>query len=176
MPIRIQIFQSIADRDNRPHHAWLQLGLVRLPCRIGRTGTCIDKREGDGATPHTTLRPLRGFWRADRRSKPRTLLPMQPIRRDDGWCDATGHGQYNRLIRRPFGASHEEMWRDDHVYDVVLELSWNVTPRKQGRGSAIFLHLMSTEKGPTAGCIAVQAARINWLMERLSQQTRIIVR
>lgn len=159
-----------------PYPARLMIGQVTIPCRIGRAGVTRTKREGDGKTPIGVLRPLRGFWRADRRLKPLTLLPMQPIRQHNGWCDAQGHGQYNRLVRRPFAASHEEMWREDHVYDVVLELDWNVLPRKQGRGSAIFLHLMNEAKGPTAGCIAVSASRINWLMERLSRHTRIIVR
>jgi L,D-peptidoglycan transpeptidase YkuD (ErfK/YbiS/YcfS/YnhG family) len=173
----IRLFRALAPAGSgRRDLAWLQVGQVMLACRIGRTGICHAKREGDGATPVGTLRPLRGFWRADRRCRAATRLPMRPLRRDDGWCDAPGHRQYNRLVRLPFLASREEMWRDDHVYDVVLELSWNARPRRQGRGSAIFLHLMNDRRGPTAGCLAVEARRINWLLARLSCRTRILVR
>lgn len=172
----IRLFRALAPAGSgRRDLAWLRVGQVMLPCRIGRSGISRAKREGDGATPAGTLRPLRGFWRADRRGRPPTLLSLQPLRRHDGWCDAAGHGQYNRLVRLPFPASHEEMWRADHVYDVVLELDWNAKPRRQRRGSAIFLHLTNEKHGPTAGCIAVSPARIDWLLARLSRQTRIIV-
>ena len=33
------------------------------------------------------------------------------------------------------------MWREDHLYDVVIDLAWNRGPVVRGRGSAIFLHL-----------------------------------
>lgn len=162
-------------RSGQAHVAWLAAGGLRLPCRIGRGGITHAKREGDGKTPAGTLRILRGFYRNDRRLPPRTTVPMRPSRRTDGWCDAPGHGAYNRLVRLPFAQSHETMMRDDAVYDVVLELDWNHKPRRQGRGSAIFLHLMNTQKGATAGCIAVEARHIDRLMRVLSRRTRIII-
>lgn len=157
------------------HHAWLRVGGVMLSCRIGRNGVTCAKREGDNCTPATTLRPIRGFYRADRRRRPPGMLPMAPLRPHDGWCDASGNGAYNRMVRLPFAGSHEEMWRNDHVYDIVLELDWNVRPRRQGRGSAIFLHLTNEKRGHTAGCIAIDAKRIEWLLARLSPRTRIVI-
>lgn len=158
-----------------PHLASLEVNGIRLPCRIGRSGISFAKREGDGATPCARLRALRGFYRADRRLAMPTRLPMRPIRHKDGWCDAVGHGQYNRLVRRPLAASHEHLWREDGLYDVVLDLDWNHSPRRQGRGSAIFLHLMRANGGPTEGCIAVPARRIAWLLARLTPSTTFIV-
>jgi L,D-peptidoglycan transpeptidase YkuD (ErfK/YbiS/YcfS/YnhG family) len=156
--------------------AVLRFGMVRVPCRIGRNGVSALKKEGDGKTPRGTLRPVRGFWRADRALPMPTGVPLRPIRRDDGWCDAPGHGQYNRLVRLPFPASHEELWRADDVYDYVLELDWNRRPRVQGRGSAIFLHLMREDGSGTAGCIAVAPRHIRMVLAMLSLRTRIIVR
>ncbi|MCA0407334.1 MAG: L,D-transpeptidase family protein [Proteobacteria bacterium] len=159
-----------------PHMARLRFGMVSVPCRIGRSGTTFAKREGDGATPAVPLRALAGFWRADRRLPPRTGIPLKPIRPNDGWCDATGDRNYNRLVALPYPASCEEMARKDGQYDVVLDLDWNRKRRAQGRGSAIFLHIMTPEKGPTAGCIALERRRIDYLVSLLSKRTRIIVR
>lgn len=159
-----------------PHAARLRIGAFSIPCRIGRTGATFAKREGDGATPRFVMRPVRGFWRMDRRLRPRTALPMRPIRPGDGWCEVPGDRNYNRLVKKPYAASHEDMMRADALYDVVVELDWNRVPRKQGAGSAIFLHLARPEGGPTAGCIGVPKRFIDLVMARLSPRSRILVR
>ena len=164
-------------RDGRiPHAARLRFGMVSIPCRIGRTGVTHAKREGDGATPTGTMRAIRGFWRRDRHLPPITGIPLRPIRPGDGWCEVPGDRNYNRIVRKPYAASHEDMMRADHLYDIVLELDWNRVPRRQGRGSAIFFHLTRDTMGPTAGCIAVEKRRIGLIMAKLSPRTRIIVR
>jgi len=126
-------------------------------CALGRAGVvdAARKHEGDGATP-TGLLPLRRLhYRADRLAIPRAAVPRTPIAPDDLWCDDPAHPHYNRLVRRPFAARHEEMWRTDALYDLVAELGWNDTPVIPHRGSAIFLHLASPQYGPTAGCVAL---------------------
>lgn len=128
-----------------------------LRCALGSGGVvpAERKREGDGATP-TGLLPLRRLhYRADRVAIPRCAVPRAPIGPDDLWCDAPAHPDYNRPVRRPFDASHEEMWRTDDLYDIVGELGWNDAPVVPGRGSAIFLHLARPDYGPTAGCVAL---------------------
>ena len=49
-------------------------------------------------------------------------------------------------------ASHEEMWRKDDLYDIVVVLGHNDDPIVPGNGSAVFLHVASAGYGPTAGC------------------------
>lgn len=159
-----------------PYIARLRFGMMSWPCRIGRTGIRHDKREGDGATPAAVLRPVRGFWRADKRRRPVTGLPMRPLKAGDGWCETPGDRAYNRLVKKPYGASHEDMKRADDLYDIVVELDWNRIPRRQGRGSAIFLHLTRPEGGPTAGCLALPKSRLDLLMRHLDRTTRFIVR
>lgn len=174
-PTRLYV-DALPRRDGFSARARIRFGMVSLPSRIGRAGAGAMKREGDRKTPRGIMRPVRGFWRADRALPSPTGLPMQAISPRDGWCDAPGHGHYNRLVRLPFAASHEELWRADGVYDVVLELDWNRRPRIQGRGSAIFLHLMRADGAGTAGCIAVAPRHIRMLLAMLSPRTRIIVR
>lgn len=142
---------------------------------IGRSGISALKREGDGATPLATMVALEGYWRADRLAKPVTRLPLRPISTAMGWCDAPWHASYNRLITLPFSASHEQMRRDDSLYDLVLVIDWNVRRRKAGAGSAIFMHLARPGRRPTEGCIALEKRDMLWLLRVLGRSSRIIV-
>lgn len=127
----------------------------RVRCALGRGGVRTDKREGDGATPVGAFPLRRLLYRADRLERPRTGLPVDPIREDDGWCDDPADPAYNRPVRLPFSASHEKLWRDDALYDLVVVLGHNDDPPAPGLGSAVFLHVAKPDWGPTEGCVAV---------------------
>ena len=134
---------------------WLQCGNRVFRCTLGRDGVTTDKREGDGATPAGAY-PLRQLlYRSDRLAPPTNALPTSPLRPRDGWCDDPGHSAYNRPVTLPLDASAESMWRDDHLYDLVVVLGYNDDPVVSGLGSAIFLHVASPEYSPTEGCIAL---------------------
>ena len=134
---------------------WLQCGNRVFRCTLGRGGVTTDKREGDGATPAGAY-PLRQLlYRSDRLAPPTNALPTSPLRPRDGWCDDPGHSAYNRPVTLPLDASAESMWRDDHLYDLVVVLGYNDDPVVSGLGSAIFLHVASPEYSPTEGCIAL---------------------
>jgi len=131
-----------------------------VPCAIGRGGmiAATDKREGDGASP-IGVWPIRRFvYRADRLALPQTLLPISATQVQDGWCDGADDPLYNQPVTLPYPASTEQMWRDDHVYDLVGILGHNDTPPIAGMGSAIFLHLARPGFTPTEGCIALRLA------------------
>lgn len=167
----IRVFAAVGN----PRRGRIVAGNVAIPCALGKGGISRDKREGDGATPAGTHRPVRGYYRADRVAKPVTGVPLAPLRPSDGWCDEPGHRGYNRKVLRPFPASHEAMWRDDHLYDIVIDLGWNARPRVQGRGSAIFLHLARENLGPTEGCVAVPQDKARRLLALIGPRTRIVV-
>jgi L,D-peptidoglycan transpeptidase YkuD (ErfK/YbiS/YcfS/YnhG family) len=154
----------------------LLAGPFRFPVALGRSGVVSRKREGDGGTPRGIL-PLRRLWfRRDKVRRPRTALPLQPIRKTDLWCDAPGDRNYNRHVRAPYAASHEEMRRTDDVYDYVVELGWNDRPRISGRGSAIFMHLARPGFKPTAGCVALRRRDMERLLPFLGPETVMVVR
>jgi L,D-peptidoglycan transpeptidase YkuD (ErfK/YbiS/YcfS/YnhG family) len=99
---------------------------------------------------------MRRVWfRADRLSAPATALAVAAIDPDLGWCDDPASDDYNRPVRLPFPASHERMWREDGIYDLVVELGYNDDPPEAGLGSAIFLHLARPDFAATEGCMAV---------------------
>jgi L,D-peptidoglycan transpeptidase YkuD (ErfK/YbiS/YcfS/YnhG family) len=155
---------------------YLVAGGAVFPCALGRSGIRMDKREGDGATPRSAL-PLRSvLFRADRIGRPRTLLPLRAITARDAWCDDASDRRYNRLIDRPPGEAEERLKRDDHLYDVIVELGWNDRPVIRGRGSAIFWHLARPGFTPTAGCVAVERHVFAKVLPRLARACVMVVR
>jgi L,D-peptidoglycan transpeptidase YkuD (ErfK/YbiS/YcfS/YnhG family) len=147
-----------------------------IPCALGRAGIHGVKREGDGATPAGRFSLGRAWWRPDRAAPPGGNLPRRRMRPTDGWCEAPGDANYNRPVRIPYRAARESMWRDDGLYDLVVEIGWNVRPRIKGRGSAIFLHAAREGFAPTAGCVALHPAELSRLIARLGPATRLVIR
>ena len=148
---------------------------ITCQCAIGRGGmvAASQKREGDGTTPLGKWRMKRVFYRPDRLDRPETQLPVVPLNEEDGWCDAPDHPLYNRPITRPFAASHEKLWRDDHVYDLIVELDHNSAPVVPARGSAVFFHLAHEDYRPTEGCVAISRDHMLQVLARSSTKTSI---
>ena len=126
-------------------------------------------------TPVGRFGILRACYRPDRLGRPRSNLPFTALRPTDGWCDDPTDRRYNRPVRLPCGAGHERMWRDDPLYDLVLDLSYNRAPTIRGRGSAIFLHVARPGLAPTEGCVALDARRLRHLLGRIGPRTQIEV-
>ena len=151
----------------------LQLGPLVFPCALGRSGSRVRKREGDGASPVGRWPILSVLFRSDRVRRPRTALPARPIRREDGWCDAPGDRNYNQSVRHPYPASAERLWREDALYDVVVVLGHNQRPRIRGGGSAIFMHVARPGYLPTEGCIALARRDLLIVLERLGSGSTV---
>jgi L,D-peptidoglycan transpeptidase YkuD (ErfK/YbiS/YcfS/YnhG family) len=132
-----------------------------LRCAIGKTGAiaAADKREGDSKSPLGTWLMREVWYRPDvYPNGPTTALPLRATRPEDGWCDAPDDPNYNRPVTLPHAASAERMWRDDHVYDLVVILGHNDDPPVPGMGSAIFMHLAREGYPGTEGCVALARA------------------
>ena len=142
---------------------------MRFPCVIGKGGAVPEdrKREGDGASPIGRYYLVGALLRPDRVGAPATALPWRWLRPADGWCDAVDDPQYNRPVSHPWRSSAERLWREDHVYDVIVVLSHNWSPVVPGAGSAIFWHLTQPDRRPTEGCIAIDREQMLTLLPRL---------
>ena len=92
-----------------------------------------------------------------------------------GWCDDPRDRNYNRAIRLPYLASHEELWRADNLYDFVIALSHNSRPRIAGLGSAVFFHLAAADLRPTAGCLAISARDMHRALPFLGRGTMLVI-
>jgi L,D-peptidoglycan transpeptidase YkuD (ErfK/YbiS/YcfS/YnhG family) len=142
----------------------------------GHGGVRADKREGDGASPEGTFPLLYGYYRADRITRPASGLAMTALQPDDGWVDDPADRNYNRPVKLPYPASHEEMWLQDGVYDLVVVIGYNMAPVVPGRGSAIFLHVARPDFSPTAGCVAIERQVLVGLLGLLRPGSRITIR
>ena len=133
----------------------LLAGGLRVACALGRSGRNHRKKEGDGSTPVGCWKLQQLRYRGDRCLPPRTGLRTHRMTAAEGWCDGPADRNYNRPVRLPYPASHEALYRDDALYDLLVVLSHNRLPRVHGLGSAIFFHLADEKFDPTAGCVAV---------------------
>ncbi len=148
------------------HRGSIILAGRRLVCGLGRSGARRVKREGDGATPLGVF-PLRQvFYRPDRQAAPRTALPLETISPDDAWCDEPLHAAYNTRVRLPFEGGAERLWREDHLYDLLVVLGYNDDPVLPGAGSAIFIHVAAPDFSPTEGCIALERTHLAHLVAK----------
>ncbi len=133
---------------------------------FGESGAiaAADKREGDGASPLGCW-PIRAvLLRPDRIAAPTTLLPWRWLRHNDGWSDASADPAYNRAVRQPHTHGAEQLWRDDHAYDIIIVLGHNDSPPLAALGSAIFWHIAQPDFRATKGCVAIDAAVLTrWL-------------
>ncbi len=167
----IHIRAAAGDR----RRGWMSLGGRTIPVALGRGGILADKREGDGSTPRGIFHPLRLWWRADRHVRPATRLPARAIRADDAWCENPSDRHYNKPVRLRESSGADRLTRDDHLYDFIIEIDHNTSPRIAGRGSAVFLHLARPGFAPTAGCVAMTKANMLRLLARIDRKTRIVI-
>jgi L,D-peptidoglycan transpeptidase YkuD (ErfK/YbiS/YcfS/YnhG family) len=151
----------------RPQLGLLTYGRLRVPCALGRSGRRAIKREGDGATPIGRFAVRQALFRADRLQRPQTRILLTPLREEDGWCDDPKDRNYNRYVRHPYPASAERLWRADGLYDLVVVIGHNDSPRVRGSGSAIFIHVAGPNLAPTEGCIALRLPDLKRLIARL---------
>ena len=156
----------------------LLVGEQVLACTIGREGVAPEgeKREGDLKTPTGNFAMRCCYYRPDRIAVPlETDLPLIPLTPEDGWCDDPEHPMYNRPVKLPFDGRHEKLWREDHVYDLIIPLGYNDGPIVPGAGSAIFMHLMRDDGVGTEGCIALKKSDLLALLPKLTRATEVVV-
>ena len=159
-----------------PRRGWLTADGWTVPVALGRGGILANKREGDGGTPRGTL-PSPATLVARRppsaaadlsagrgRSGPRT--PGARIRTTAITTSRSGWSS---------GQAGDRLTREDHLYDFIVEIDHNSSPRIAGRGSAVFLHLARPNFSPTAGCVSMTKSAMLRLLRRLGPQTRIII-
>tara|TARA_R110002072_G_scaffold25998_10_gene86571 strand:- start:1104 stop:1607 length:504 start_codon:yes stop_codon:yes gene_type:complete len=155
----------------------MNLAGQRIRAALGRAGICpqSSKQEGDGATPTGRYALRRLLYRADRMMPPQTDLPLRPILADDGWCDDPADPAYNRPVRLPYPASHETLFREDGLYDLILVLGHNDDPPLAPAGSAIFLHCKRGDYEPTEGCVALDPSDVRLLLSQAKPGDHLVI-
>lgn len=173
-PKRAQVLVRVQNAASQK--GFITFGPFRFACALGRSGIKTLKREGDGATPYGRFALRRVLFNPAYTCRPRTPLATAAIRPGDGWCDAVDDCNYNRPVRHPYRSSAERLWRDDGLYDLIVVLGHNDTPRVRGLGSAIFMHVARPGYLPTEGCIALKRTDLERLLSRLLRRCDIVIR
>ena len=144
-----------------------------FPCVVGKNGITKLKREGDGKTPIVGHQIVGMLYRPDRISQPRSWA--LPIRPRDIWSDDLKDPDYNLMGTMPTLFNHENLFRPDHLYDLVILTNWNWPYAIKGRGSAIFIHRWRKNGYPTEGCIGLSKENLLKVAKFIDFGSQLIV-
>ena len=159
----IDILETIIQSDG----TYIQWRDQILKAAIGKNGVIVaeNKVEGDLKSPMGSYRVTHGYYRPDKMDCPKSIIPFAVLEPSFGWCDEPTHPLYNQQVMKPFDASHEDLWRDDDVYDVILVTDHNTNPIVPGKGSAVFIHVARENFEPTDGCLALRKEDLLMVIE-----------
>jgi L,D-peptidoglycan transpeptidase YkuD (ErfK/YbiS/YcfS/YnhG family) len=165
---------------------FLRVGKKIFKCQIGAEGFKNEakKVEGDKTTPIGRWRLEKLYYRSDKvlRPKPKkkNILKMKRITKYCGWCDDIRSNYYNKYlnINNPLSSKigFEKLWRGDHAYDIVIQISHNINPTIKNKGSAIFIHCSFEDTRSTAGCIALKKRDLIFLIKNLKSEVSIRIK
>lgn len=140
-------------------------------CALGKNGVieARSKKEGDNKSPLGQWAMRRVFYRPDRVDEPITSLQTMALTDKIGWSDdPRDQENYNKLVTLPYPFSHEKLWREDEVYNIIVELGYNDAPAIPGKGSAIFMHIKRSDYEGTEGCVALAEIHLRQLLKNAS--------
>jgi L,D-peptidoglycan transpeptidase YkuD (ErfK/YbiS/YcfS/YnhG family) len=154
---------------------YLKYKNLKFRCSLGKAGIEEKKKEGDNITPKGIFKITGIYYRADRIKNITTSIKKIKIKKDMGWCDDPISSYYNKQIKLPSRYSHEKLYRNDNLYDLVLVLNYNTNPIIKNKGSAIFIHVSKKNYKKTAGCIALKKAHLIYLVKEIKKKTKVFI-
>ena len=104
----------------------LKYKYLKFKCTLGKSGIGEKKGEGDNITPKGVYKITSVFYRKDRVSKINPKLSPIVIKKNMGWCDDFKSKRYNQLVKLPNKFGHEELYRNDNLYDIVFTIVYNI--------------------------------------------------
>ena len=147
----------------------------KFKCALGKAGVGKKKIEGDNITPKGTFEIVKIYYRSDKIKKIYSKIKLFKINKKMGWCNDPISKKYNQLIKLPSKYTHEKLYRQDNVYDLVVVLNYNTTPIIKNKGSAIFMHVAKKNYKKTEGCVALKKKHLVKLIENIKSKTKIII-
>ena len=154
---------------------YLKFKNLKFKCALGKAGVGKKKIEGDNVTPKGTFEIVKIYYRSDRIKNIYSKIKLFKINNKMGWCDDPNSKKYNQLIKLPSKYTHEKLYRQDNVYDLVIVLNYNMIPIIKNKGSAIFIHVAKKNYKKTEGCVALKKKHLLKLIENIKNKTKIII-
>ena len=148
---------------------------LKFKCALGKAGIGKKKLEGDQITPKGTYKIVKIYFRKDRLKKISSKFKLIEIKKNMGWCDDPKSKKYNQLIKLPSQYSHENLYRKNSIYDLILVLNYNMNPIIKNKGSAIFIHIANKKFKNTEGCIAIEKKNLVRLVKIINKRTQVII-
>jgi L,D-peptidoglycan transpeptidase YkuD (ErfK/YbiS/YcfS/YnhG family) len=152
---------------------YLKYKNLKFRCALGKGGVKKKTMEGDNITPKGIFKIIKIYYRPDKIKKIKTLIKKIKIKKNMGWCDDPNSRFYNKMINLPTKYSHEKLYRNDHLYDLIVVLSYNTNPIIKNRGSAIFMHIANNSYKKTKGCIALKKEHLIEIISKIKKNTKI---
>ena len=135
---------------------YLKYKNFKYRCALGKAGVNKKIKEGDGITPKGVFKITKIYYRADKIKIIKTNIKKIKIAKNMGWCDDPVSRFYNQQIKLPSKFSHEKLYRNDDLYDLIAVINYNTNPIIRNKGSAIFMHVSENSYKKTQGCIALK--------------------
>ena len=146
---------------------------LKFRCALGKAGVNKKIKEGDNITPKGIYKIIKIYYRADKIGEIRTLIKKIKIKKNMGWCDDPKSDFYNKQIKLPTKLSHEKLYRNDDLYDLIAVLNYNINPIVKNKGSAIFLHIAKKSYKKTNGCIALKKKDLINIISKIKKNSKI---
>jgi len=154
---------------------YLKYKNLKFRCALGKGGVKKKTMEGDNITPKGIFKIIKIYYRPDKIKKIKTLIKKIKIKKNMGWCDDPNSRFYNKLINLPTKYSHEKLYRNDRLYDLIVVLSYNTNPIIKNKGSAIFMHIANNSYKKTKGCIALKKEHLIKIISKIKKNTKIAI-
>ena len=165
---------------------FLKVGNKVFRCQVGSLGlkNAAKKIEGDKTTPIGKWYLETLYYRSDRVLRPifkrKNVLKINQITKYCGWCNDIKSHYYNKYIKinnlRSLNTNYESLWREDNVYDIIIEISHNIKPIIKNKGSAIFIHCSFEDFRKTAGCVALKQRDLVFLIKNIKSKPFIQIK
>jgi len=152
---------------------YLEFKKLKLRCSLGKAGIKKKIKEGDNITPRGVFKIIKVYYRADKIDKIETKIKKIKIKKKIGWCDDPRSVFYNKQIKLPNKFSHEKLYRNDNIYDLILVLNYNMNPIIKNKGSAIFIHVAKNNYQPTHGCIGLKKKHLLTILKKIKKNTKV---
>ena len=152
---------------------YLKYKKLKFRCALGKAGIKKKIMEGDNITPKGIFKIIKIYYRPDKIKEIKTLIKKIKIKKNMGWCDDIKSRFYNQQIKLPTKYSHEKLYRNDNLYDLIAVLNYNIDPIIKNKGSAIFLHIAKNSYQETKGCIALKKKHLIEIISKIKKNTKI---
>ena len=152
---------------------YLKYKNLKFRCALGKAGVKKKEKEGDNITPKGIFKITKIYYRQDKIKNITSVLKKIKIKENMGWCDDPNSPLYNQQITLPNKYSHEKLYRNDNLYDLILVLNYNLNPIIKNKGSAIFIHIAKNSYKKTKGCIALKKVHLIELISKIKKNTKV---